>query len=430
MRILIVGNGGREHALAWALARSPKAPELFIAPGNPGTAQLGRNVDIGSSQIDELLRFAKSEQIDLTVVGPEQPLVDGLVDAFEAAGLAVMGPSAAAARLEGSKAFAKAFMDRHGIPTAAYRAFRSEDYEAARDYLKMVGAPVVLKASGLAAGKGAVVCETLADAEEVLRSMLVEDAFGSAGREVVIEEFMRGEEVSVFALTDGAHYILLPPAQDHKRVGEGDTGPNTGGMGAYAPAPIATPALLQRICREIIEPTIAGMAGEGYPYKGVLYCGLMITEDGPKVVEYNCRFGDPEAQVLLPLLDTDLVSLFQRLVEGRLQEVAIRTRAGAAACVVAASEGYPGSYPSGRPIYGLDQASELEDVVIFQAGTKPGGETGVVTAGGRVLGVTGIGDELSDALDRAYKALDRIHFDGIHFRRDIGWRGLERLASS
>jgi len=219
MRILIVGNGGREHALAWALARSPKAPELFIAPGNPGTAQLGRNVDIGSSQIDELLRFAKSEQIDLTVVGPEQPLVDGLVDAFEAAGLAVMGPSAAAARLEGSKAFAKAFMDRHGIPTAAYRAFRSEDYEAARDYLKMVGAPVVLKASGLAAGKGAVVCEMLADAEEVLRSMLVEDAFGSAGREVVIEEFMRGEEVSVFALTDGAHYILLPPAQDHKRVG-------------------------------------------------------------------------------------------------------------------------------------------------------------------------------------------------------------------
>lgn len=428
MRILIVGNGGREHALAWSLSRSSSRPELFIAPGNPGTAQLGQNVDIGASRIDELLRFAESNRIDLTVVGPEQPLVDGLVDAFESAGLAVVGPSAAAARLEGSKAFAKAFMDRHGIPTAAYRTFQSDDYDAAKEYLRMLGAPVVLKASGLAAGKGAVVCETLGDAEQTLREMLVEGAFGSAGHEVVIEEFMQGEEVSVFALSDGDSYILLPPAQDHKRIGEGDAGPNTGGMGAYAPAPIATPSLLQRICREVIDPTIAGMASEGYPYKGVLYCGLMVTEAGPKVVEYNCRFGDPEAQVVLPLLETDLVHVFQKLVDGRLRELAVRTGAGAAACVVAASEGYPGSYPSGRPIHGLEQAGEQEGVVVFHAGTKPGGETGVETAGGRVLGVTGIGDDLPEALERAYGALDKINFQGMQFRRDIGRRGLERLV--
>lgn len=428
MRILIIGSGGREHALGWALARSPRTPDLYFAPGNAGTAALGRNVPLGAGDRTALRDFAAAEGIDLTIVGPEQPLVAGIVDDFEAAGLPVVGPSAAAARLEGSKAFSKAFMQRHDIPTAAYRTFGADDYAAARAYLEAQGAPVVLKASGLAAGKGAIVCMTRAEAQAALDAILRERQFGAAGEEVVIEAFMEGEEASVFALTDGTHYALLAPAQDHKRVGEGDTGPNTGGMGAYAPAPVVTAAVLARVRREVIEPTLAGMAAEGHPYRGILYCGLMITAAGPKVVEFNCRLGDPEAQVVLPLLKTDPVTLFEKLASGRLDEVILELHAGAAACVVLASGGYPEAYERGFPIEGLEAAGAGPEVAVFHAGTKQDGAGRVVTAGGRVLGVTALGDDLQGALGRAYEAVAQIHFEGMQYRRDIGRKGLARTA--
>lgn len=424
MRILIVGGGGREHALAWALSRSAAAPELFIAPGNPGTAALGRNVPIDAADVGALRDFAIENAIDLTIVGPEQPLVLGLVDRFEEAGLAVVGPTAAAARLEGSKAFSKAFMERHGIPTAAHRTFTADAYDEALAYLRAGGAPVVLKASGLAAGKGAVVCMTMEEAERTMDELLRQRVFGAACDEVVVESFMEGEEASVFVLTDGRDYVLLAPAQDHKRVGEHDTGPNTGGMGAYAPAPVVTPAVLEEVRRTIIEPTLAGMAAEGAPYRGFLYCGLMMTAEGPKVVEFNCRLGDPEAQVVLPLLETDPVELFAAAAEQRLGSVTLRQRRGAAACVVVASEGYPGAYRKGDVIEGLEAAAAVEGVVVFHAGTKQADDGRVHTAGGRVLGVTGVGGDLADALQRAYEAIGRIHFDGMHYRRDIGRRGL------
>jgi phosphoribosylamine--glycine ligase len=428
MRILVIGSGGREHALAWALTRSPRRPDLFIAPGNAGTAALGRNVAIKPTDTAGLLAFARQEAVALTVVGPEAPLVEGLADAFEAEGLAVVGPSAQAARLEGSKAFAKAFMARHGVPTAAHRTFPADQYAAAAAYLEAQGAPVVVKASGLAAGKGALVCATMAEARDALDQVMNTRAFGDAGDEVVIEAFMEGEEASVFALTDGQDYALLAPAQDHKRIGEGDVGPNTGGMGAYAPAPVVSEALLDRVCRDVIEPTLDGMAREGHPYRGILYAGLMVTPDGPKVVEFNCRLGDPEAQIVLPLLDADLVEVFQKLAEGRLRDVPLKTRPGAAACVVMASAGYPGSYPKGVPITGLAEAGALSGVVVFHAGTRLDDAGQTVTAGGRVLGVTGIGADLPAALDRAYQAVDRIHFEGAQYRRDIGRKGLLRLG--
>ncbi len=427
MRILIVGSGGREHALAWALARSPEAPELFVAPGNPGTEGLGTNVPLAADDVEGLRAFAEREGIDLTIVGPERPLVAGIVDAFEAADLPVVGPSKAAARLEGSKAFAKAFMARHGIPTAAHRTFEAEEYEAARAYLDRRGAPIVVKASGLAGGKGAFVCRTLKDAHDALRSIMQERDLGAAGEHVVIEACMRGEEVSVFALTDGSDYVLLAPAQDHKRIGEGDTGPNTGGMGAYAPAPVVTEALLERIRHEVVEPTLAGMAEEGAPYRGVLYCGLMITEDGPQVVEYNCRLGDPEAQVVLPLLADDPVDLFRCLAHRELAGAPAATPGEAAACIVLASEGYPASYETGFPITGISEAEAVRGVTVFQAGTAHNGDEQLVTDGGRVLGVTATGPTLERALERAYVAADAIHFEGKTLRRDIGRKGLAHL---
>lgn len=429
MRILIVGNGGREHALAWKLAQSPRCSQLFIAPGNPGTAALGTNLDIGAGDIDALVDFATEHEIDLTVVGPEQPLVDGLVDTLLEAGLRTVGPTAAAAQLEGSKAFAKQFMSDFAIPTAAYRTFTRDETEEARAYLEAHDLPVVVKASGLAAGKGALVCETRKEALDALEQIVHDDAFGSAGDQVVIEEFMRGEEASVFALCDGTHYVLLPPAQDHKRVGEGGTGPNTGGMGAYAPAPVVTGRVLTEVCRRVIEPTLAGMQDRGAPYTGVLYCGLMITDHGPKVVEFNCRLGDPEAQVVLPLLETDLVDLFDRLADRSLGGFSVRTRVGAAACVVMASGGYPGVYEKGKPIHGIDDAEAEDDVVVFQAGTAVSGGA-LVTDGGRVLGVTATGDDLGAALEAAYRGVDAISFDNAQFRRDIGQKGLARADAS
>jgi phosphoribosylamine--glycine ligase len=425
MRILIIGSGGREHALARSLSQSSRTEKLFVAPGNAGTASLADNVDLEASEAEALRDFALSEDLDLTVVGPEKPLVAGLVDQFEEAGLAVVGPSREAARLEGSKAFAKSFMQEHGIPTARHRTFDSSETDEARSYLEEHDAPVVVKASGLAGGKGAFVCETLDDAFDALRRIAEERDFGAAGDRIVIEELMRGEEASVFALTDGENYVLLPPAQDHKRIGEGDTGPNTGGMGAYAPAPVVTPKILQQTCRRIIEPTLAGMQAAGAPYRGVLYCGLMITDEGPKVVEFNCRLGDPEAQVVLPLIETDLVNVFERLAARNLGGVQLRSRPGAAACVVLASDGYPTSYETGFPINGLEASPD--DALVFQAGTAREGSEQIVTDGGRVLGVTGLGAGLPEALDVAYGAVEHIHFDGMQYRRDIGEKGLKRL---
>lgn len=428
MNILVVGSGGREHALAWALARSERTSDLFITPGNAGTAAVGENVDIAATDIKALRDFALERSIDLTIVGPEKPLVKGIVDRFEQAGLAIVGPRADAARLEGSKAFAKQFMQKHGIPTAHHQTFRADELSAAKTYLDEHGAPVVVKASGLAGGKGAFVCETLDDAHDALRRIVQERDFGEAGDQVVIEEFMRGEEASVFALTDGERYLLLPTSQDHKRIGEGGAGPNTGGMGAYAPAPVVTSNVLRQVRRRIIEPTLTGMAQSGSPYRGVLYCGLMITNEGPKVVEYNCRLGDPEAQVVLPLLKTDLVDIFEQLAEGKLQKAALRIRSGSAACVVLASEGYPVAYETGFPIEGLLEA-QAEDVHLFHAGTTRDEDGRIVTGGGRVLGVTGMGDGLQAALDRSYDAVERIHFGGMQYRRDIGRQGLQRGVS-
>ncbi|GAB5518239.1 MAG: phosphoribosylamine--glycine ligase [Rhodothermales bacterium] len=428
MRILIIGSGGREHALTWALARSPHASELYIAPGNPGTALLGHNVDISVGDIDTLLRFAQEHQIDLTVVGPEQPLVDGIVDAFQAEGLAIVGPTAAAAQLEGSKAFSKAFMAKYGIPTAAYATFSADQHDEALAYIAEQGAPIVVKASGLAAGKGAVVCMTLDEAQTTANDMLRGDAFGTAGEHVVIEAFMEGEEASLFALCDGTDYVLLAPAQDHKRVGEGDTGLNTGGMGAYAPAPVMTPDLIAEACRTVVEPTLAGMCAEGTPYTGILYVGLMMTTEGPKVVEYNCRLGDPETQVVLPLLEDDLVEIFAKLTQGQLGDMILTPTTGAAACVVMASGGYPGSYEKGKAITG-DVDSVSDAVMVFQAGTKRH-DGHLVTAGGRVLAVSAVGDDIEAALARAYDRLGEIHFDDAQYRRDIGWRAIERLRAT
>ena len=389
---------------------------------------MASTVPIRADDIENLVRFARAEQIDLTIAGPEQPLVLGIADRFEQEGMAIMGPSAAAARLEGSKAFAKAFMQRRGIPTAQYRTFGADAYDEAVAYIRESGAPVVVKASGLAAGKGAVVCATVDEAVETLRFMLREQGFGAAGAEVVVEEYMEGEEASIFALCDGEDYALLAPAQDHKRIGEGDTGPNTGGMGAYAPVPVVTDDLLAVARDRIVAPTLQGMAEEGYPYRGVLYCGLMLTADGPRVIEYNCRFGDPEAQVVLPLLASDALEAFEATARGGLGGAALSMKPGAAACVVLASGGYPGRYETGFPIRGLDKARAERDVLVFHAGTASGRQEGgaeeLITSGGRVLGVTGLGGDLREALDRAYEAAGRISFENMQFRRDIGKRGL------
>ena len=427
MRILVIGSGGREHALAKALAHSDRVSSLFAAPGNPGTAQHATNVGLEATDLDGLVDFAQTEAIDLTLVGPEQPLVDGIVDRFEAAGLSIVGPTQDAARLEGSKAFADQFMARHDIPTASFQVFDAEEYDRAAAYLDEVGAPIVVKADGLAAGKGAFVCSTLEEAHDALDQIVKDRSFGAAGDRVVIEEKMEGEEVSVLALTDGSHYVLLPPSQDHKPIGEGGTGPNTGGMGAFAPAPIVDGGLLSEICRDIIEPTLQGMQEEGAPYRGVLYCGLMITEDGPKVVEYNCRLGDPEAQVVLPLVESDLAEIFQTVAEGELKGGSLRTSTGAAACVVLASEGYPIEYETGFEIVGIEDAEQLENVSIIHAGTRLRPDGVLVTDGGRVLSVIALGPDLPTTLDRAYEGVNHVHFNGKTYRRDIGKKGLVHL---
>ena len=429
MRVLIVGSGGREHCLAWKLARSPRIDRIYVAPGNGGTTWEGRpgqlalseNVAIEATDMSGLVAFARNSGIDLTVVGPEAPIVAGIVDAFAAAGLRIFGPTRAAAQLEGSKAFAKRFMLEHGIPTG--RAEILGQYSAARRYLREVGAPIVVKANGLASGKGVMVCATLDEAEQALRTTMVERAFGDAGSEVLIEEKLEGQEVSLLAFCDGHTVVPMVPAQDHKAVYDGDRGPNTGGMGCYAPARLMTPELIAQVMREVLQPTVDGMRALGTPYVGVLYAGLMITDQGPRVLEFNCRFGDPEAQVILPLLQTDLVNVIEACVEGRLPHVGVRWQDASAACVVLASGGYPGRYERGRTVVGLQEAAGLDNVFAFHAGTGREGKR-VVTSGGRVLGITAVGPTLACVLERAYAAVERVHFEGIHYRRDIGAKGL------
>ena len=419
MNVLVIGSGGREHALCWKLAQSPLLDRLYCAPGNAGIASDAECVPIAADNVEELRVFAKSEAIDLTVVGPEAPLVAGVVDVFQADGLKVFGPSRGAAQLEGSKAFAKRFMFEHSIPTAKFDVF--DNYVYAFEALEKYSFPVVIKASGLAAGKGVILCEDIASAQETLNEILVERRFGEAGSEVVIEEYLEGEEASILALTDGSEYVCLSPSQDHKRLMDGDQGPNTGGMGAYAPAPVITPQMQSRVEAEILRPTLQGMREAGTAFVGCLYLGLMITDEGPKVLEYNVRFGDPEAQAVLPMLKSDLLELMTATLNGTLSEKEVEFHPGAAVCVVMASGGYPGSYEKGKPISGLDELPE--GVVVFHAGTTSK-DGRIVTSGGRVLGVTARGNDLKSALSQVYAATNVIDFQGKFFRKDIGYRAI------
>jgi len=427
MKVLIIGSGGREHALAWKVAQSPLAEHVYVAPGNGGTAREPgvENVPIGAEDIPALVQFAASNGVGLTVVGPEAPLVAGITDAFAATGLRCLGPSRAAAQLEGSKAFAKAFLARHGIPTAAYGTFA--ELEPALDYLHKVGAPIVVKADGLAAGKGVILAEDLGTAEAAVRDMLQGGRFGGAGHRVVIEEMLSGEEASFIALVGGGHILPMASSQDHKARDDGDLGPNTGGMGAYSPAPVVTPEIHDRILREVMEPTVLGLAAEGMPYLGFLYAGLMIAADGtPKVLEFNCRFGDPETQPILMRLESDLVELCLAAVDGWLAEVEARWDPRPALGVVMAAGGYPGDYTKGEVIQGLD-ATEPQGCKVFHAGTVLR-DGQVVTNGGRVLCVTALGSTVAQAQAQAYGLARRIHWPGAFYRRDIGHRALAREA--
>ncbi len=423
--VLLVGGGGREHALAWKLAQSPGLGRMIAGPGNPGIAAHARCVPVKDTAIDDLVALAQQERPDLVVVGPEVPLALGLADRMRAAGFAVFGGSAAAARLESSKAFAKELMARHRIPTARFGTFR--EAVAARAFCRELGAPLVVKADGLAAGKGVLICRSLEEADAALAQCLEARAFGDSGLTVVVEEFLQGEEASFFALSDGTTALPLAAAQDHKTVWDGDRGPNTGGMGAYSPAPVMDAAMEARVMAEIVRPTIAAMAAEGAPYTGVLFVGLMITREGPKVIEFNCRFGDPECQALLPRLQEDLLALLLAAATGKGLPPTLAWSPRASVCVVMTSAGYPGRYDTGTAITGLEAAGALPDVTVFHAGTARAGG-GLVTAGGRVLGVQALGDDVAAAIRTAYAAVERIRFDGAHYRRDIGHHALRRLG--
>ena len=425
MNILLIGSGGREHALAWAIAASPECDRLFAAPGNGGIQALADCVALETSDAEAVVAFCRANEIGLVVIGPEAPLVAGLADDLAEAGLKAFGPGARAAQLEGSKGFTKDLCEKYGIPTAAFGRFT--EAEPAKAYIREHGAPIVVKADGLAAGKGVIIAETVAEAEAAVDDILA-GRFGAAGAELVIEEFLEGEEASFFAIVDGVTALPLATAQDHKRVGDGDTGPNTGGMGAYSPAPVMTPELCERVMAEIIRPTVSAMAEEGAPYKGVLYAGLMITAMGPKLIEYNCRFGDPECQVLMMRLKSDIVPAMLAAVDGVLAHVDLRWRDEAALTVVMAAQGYPGAYDKGSVIAGLEDAAADEAVEIFHAGTKI--EDGrVIATGGRVLNVTALDETVSEARNRAYRAVARIDWPEGFCRQDIGWRAIAREAA-
>ncbi|HEX2190289.1 MAG TPA: phosphoribosylamine--glycine ligase [Longimicrobiaceae bacterium] len=424
MKILIVGNGGREHALLWKLKRDAPDAEFFITGGNGGTAGLAEHLPFGQGELQSLAGWAENQKVSLVVVGPEGPLAEGIADHFGMRGIAVFGPTAAAAEIESSKAYAKGLMAKYGIPTAAFHAFH--ELPAAEAYIRERGAPIVVKASGLAAGKGAVVCATVEEALAAAREMLGGGAFGAAGREIVVEEFMQGEELSLFALCDGKVAVPMLPAQDHKRAGEGETGPNTGGMGAYAPVSLADPELVYRVGREILAPTLAAMEKEGRPFRGLLYAGLMLTADGPKVVEFNCRFGDPETQVVLPLLDSGLLEPMLAVARGgSIAGLELRWRPRAAAATVLASGGYPGEYRTGVPVEIPGDLADDPELLVFHAGTKRQ-DGRLVTSGGRVLAVTALAPTVAAAAERSRRAAERIQFEGKQFRRDIGWREIRR----
>jgi phosphoribosylamine--glycine ligase len=424
LKILVIGQGGREHTLVWKIAQSPLVEKIYCAPGNAGIAQIAEPIPMGDD-FDELADWAESTNIDLTVVGPENPLAAGIVDVFHERGLKTFGPDKQAARLEGSKDFAKQLMVENHIPTALYRTF--VDADEAIDYIKTNNTSVFVKADGLAAGKGVIPGRTVDEATQAVKTILVDKAFGDAGNSIVIEEELIGEEASFTVLVDGSYCLPFVSSQDHKMSHDGDTGKNTGGMGAYSPAPVMTPELHDYVMERVVYPTVNGMANIGCPFKGVLYVGLMITDAGPKVLEFNCRFGDPETQVLLPRLKSDLVPLMMACIDGTLDQHAdVEWHTEAAACVVMASGGYPNPYQTGKIVKGLTDASSIEGVTVFHAGTDQDGEN-VITAGGRVLGVTALADDLKSAIEQAYRGVSAIHFDDAHWRTDIGYRALSRI---
>ncbi len=425
MKVLVLGKGGREHALAYALSQSPTVERLYAIPGNPGIARLGDiHLEISINDYDQILAFCKTHDLDFVVVGPEDPLAGGIADVLEAAGIPVFGPQKAAAQLEASKAFAKKVMQQAGIPTAAYQVFTEDQLAAALQFVETLSLPVVIKADGLAAGKGVIIAETLPEAESTLRSFFA-GKFGRASQRVVVEEFLQGYEASVFAIADGFDFLLLAPAQDHKRAYDGDQGPNTGGMGAYAPTPLVDAALLRKVSERIVQPLLQYMRDQGTPYRGCLYCGLMIVDGDPYVLEFNVRFGDPEAQVVLPIIQGDVAQLLYSAATGILiPESVTEVAAQYACCVVLASEGYPGSVETGKVITGIEAAEEL-GAIVFHAGTKRNDRGQLVTAGGRVLGVTGLGTTLEAARDLAYRAADQIHFEGKWYRSDIAWQAVQ-----
>ncbi len=425
MRVLVIGSGGREHALVWKLSQSPEVTRVFCAPGNGGIGEMAELIDIGAEDIEALAEFAESKDIDLTVVGPENVLAKGIVDLFEKRGLRIFGPTKAAARLESSKAFAKNLMKKYHIPTGQFSIF--DDPQAARAYVRQLGAPIVVKADGLCGGKGVIVASTLSEALGAIDLLMEDKIFKQAGERIIVEERLVGEEASFLAVTDGVTALPLLPAQDHKRLHDGDKGPNTGGMGAYAPAPIIDPSMAKQVMEQIMLPTLRAMAAEGLSFKGVLYAGLMLTSDGPKVLEYNVRFGDPEIQAILPLLKSDLVPILDDAVEGRLAGVQCQWYPGSAVCVVAASGGYPGDFQIGKEIRGLQQFKDRSDLLVFHAGTKAD-KNRFLTWGGRALNIVGVGPDLEGALKRVYEAIGPISFDGMIYRKDIGFRALNKPA--
>jgi phosphoribosylamine--glycine ligase len=428
VKILVVGSGGREHALCWKIAQSPKCKKLYCAPGNGGIAEVAQCVDIKTEDIEGLLKFAKENRIDLTVVGPEVPLVAGIVDRFEKEKLRIFGPKKECALLEGSKVFSKELMKRSGVPTADFRVFDS--YEAAIKYLESVKPPVVVKADGLCAGKGVVVCKTISEAKEAVKQMMVDKIFKDAAKKIIIEECLIGEEASIIVISDGKNVTSLASSQDHKRVFDSDKGPNTGGMGAYSPAPVVTDKLFKEIIDNVMLPVIKQMAKDGKPFKGALYAGIMITKDGPKVLEFNTRFGDPETQAIIPRLKGDLVEALERSIDGKLEGYQMQWDPRSCVSVVLASGGYPGDYEKGIEIKGLEFARSLKDVVVFHAGTKAGrrakdGNSTFITSGGRVLNVTALGNDTKDAINNCYNAVGKIRFDRMHYRRDIGLKAVK-----
>ncbi len=427
MKVLVIGSGGREHALVWKIGQSPKVKKIFCASGNAGIEQLAECVNIKQDDIAQLLKFAQSRRIDLTVVGPELALVNGIVDEFSKNRLKIFGPTKNAARLEGSKVFAKEFMKRHNIPAADFEIFSESSF--AKDYLKNAKFPVVIKADGLAAGKGVSVCNSLNEAIEAVESIMEKRSFGSSGNKIVIEECLKGEEASILAICDAEDFVLLSSSQDHKRIFDEDSGPNTGGMGAYSPAPVVTDELLERIKKEIFRPVINGLKEENMPFKGVLYAGLMISEGSPKVLEFNVRFGDPETQAMLPRLDNDLVEVMLASIEGTIKKVKLSWKQNFCVCVVLSSKGYPGRYETGKEILGLEKVKGLPSVFVFHAGTKSQAlerEKEIFTNGGRVLNVVGMAETIDGAIKKTYEAVESIDFEGKHYRKDIGFRALRR----